>query len=382
MKVKRILIAIILVLVSYFSSNAVLDKMQDSKNIKDYGKTAAKSGKKQIVKNELLFLLVGVDKNDDGEEENAPTRTDTIMLVKANIETGKIDLLSIPRDSRILVRDEFTKANHAHAYGGIELTLQSLRNFLGLDIDYYVEVDFEGVEKIIDGIGGVDYKVPKGIYIDYKGKEIKPGENHFNGKKALFYLRTRNIFENGDLGRIDNQQKFLKAMVDELVKKNESLNLSTMVETYLKYVKTNIPLSIMMDFAKNISNFSSENMKTYTVPGDAQYIDEVSYYIPDYEKTWDIIREVYGDYRLKDWSKEDSGYMEYQGYYPENQDYQDNGAYQNQGAYQYEESIQNEGNQSTEENDYRHNETDEENNEYENYYEGSHESEIDLEESN
>ena len=76
------------------------------------------------------------------------------MLCKINSETGKVDILSIPRDSRVKVRDEFTKVNHAHAYGGIELTLKTLRDFLGLDIDYYAEINFEAVVNIVDEIGG------------------------------------------------------------------------------------------------------------------------------------------------------------------------------------------------------------------------------------
>ncbi|MDD7305633.1 MAG: LCP family protein [Peptoniphilaceae bacterium] len=314
MRIKRFLASVLILLLVFFGSNKVLDMLQDKKNIENYGAYAAEKNKNQIVDNELLILLVGVDKNPDSDPGDF-TRTDTIMLVKANTETGKVDMLSIPRDSRIKIRDEFTKANHAHAYGGIELTLQSLRNFLGIDIDYYAEVDYDAVVKIVDALGGVNYDVPEGInvkrgtYID-----IKPGKNHLSGEEVLWYLRTRNIYINGDLGRVGTQQLFMKAMVDEIVKKSSKINLTTFIQTYLADVKTNVPLSIMINMATNIKKFSSANVKTYVVPGIPQMINETSYYIPNYEKTWQIVDKVFDKYKLKDWSKADSGYDEYFGY--------------------------------------------------------------------
>lgn len=311
MKLKRFLASVLILVLVFFGSNKVLDMLQDKKNIENYGVQAAEKNKGQLVDNELLVLLVGVDKNSNSDPGDF-TRTDTMMLCKANTETGEIDILSIPRDSRILVRDQFTKANHAHAYGGIELTLQSLRNFLGIDIDYYAEVDYEAVVKIVDALGGVDYEVPEGInvkrgtYID-----IKPGKNHLSGEEVLWYLRTRNIYENGDLGRVGTQQAFMKAMVDEMVKKSSEINLSTFIQTYLSDVKTNVPVSIMANFASDIDSFSSSKVTTHLVPGVAQMIGGVSYYIPNYEKTWDIVDEVFAKYKLAGWSKEDSGYEEY-----------------------------------------------------------------------
>lgn len=313
MRFKRFLTSIVVVAIAYFTSNYVLNKLQDKKNITNYGIAAADENKEQKVSHEILMLLVGVDVN--GEENNSDfTRTDTIMLCKVNAEDGKVDLLSIPRDSRILIRDEFTKANHAHAYGGIELTLQSLRNFLGLDIDYYAEVNYEGLVKIVDAMGGLDYEVPDGITIDHGDVHLRPGKTTMNGMDVLWYLRTRKIYENGDLGRVATQQEFLKNIVNELVKKSKTMNMASFIESYFKYVKTNIPLSILIDMASNISNFSSEKFTTYTVPGLADDIDGISYYIPDYKKTWEIVDKVFSKYKLVNWEKEDAGYYEYENY--------------------------------------------------------------------
>ena len=326
MKFKRLLITLLTVATVYFGSNLFLNRLENKKNITNYGKEAASENKYQKVDHEILVLMVGVDVNENNENPDF-TRTDTIMLCKINAETGKVDLLSIPRDSRIKVRDEFTKANHAHAYGGIGLTLKSLRDFLGLDIDYYVEINYDALVDIVDGMGGLKYKVPKGISIDHGDVHIRPGINDMDGMDVLWYLRTRKIYDNGDLGRVNAQQEFLKAIVNELVKKSKEISMTALIETYFKDVKTNLPFSTMVEFANSMSNFSSDKFKTYTVPGEASMIDGISYYIPDYEATWDIVNKVFPKYKLKGWKKEDSYYWEYEYYnysyknYGSNEDY-------------------------------------------------------------
>ena len=315
MKAKRFFLGLLVVIVGFFGTKFILDRLnanekeQNYKDIPNYDDNAVKTAD-----GEYLILLVGVDKNGDDDNNTDFTRTDTIMLLKANTKTGKMDLLSIPRDSRIKIRDKFDKVNHAHAFGGIELTMQTLRSFLGLDIDYYVQINYQALINIVDALGGVDYDVPEGITID-KGKvQIKPGPNHLDGNEVMWYLRTRNIYNNGDIGRVNTQQGFVKAMVDEMVKKSKNMNMMTFISNYLKYVKTNLPMTAIMDLAGNINNFSSDKMDTHIVPGMEQTIDGTSYYIPDYEKTWQIVDEYYSSFKLENWKKEDSGYMEYQNF--------------------------------------------------------------------
>ncbi|NVF11745.1 LCP family protein [Anaerococcus sp. AGMB00486] len=349
MKFKRFLVSILVIAITYFGSNAILNKLQDKKNISNYGLAAADENKEQKVPHEILMLLVGVDVNGDDEGNSDFTRTDTIMLCKINSETGKIDLLSIPRDSRIKVREEFTKANHAHAYGGIELTLQSLRKFLGLDIDYYAEINYDALVKIVDAMGGVEYTIPDGINIDHGDVHLRPGKTNMNGMDVLWYLRTRKIYNNGDLGRVSTQQEFMKNIVNEMVRKSKTMNLPTFVESYFKYVKTNVPLNIMLDFAQNISKFSSDKFSTYTVPGVANDIEGISYYIPDYEKTWELVDKVFGKYKLSGWRKEDSGYYEYDNFNYDNEsnegyDYKSNeDGSKNQDESQNQDEIKNQG---------------------------------------
>lgn len=309
MKLKRILAVVMVAVLAYFGSSAILDKLQARELKKTFGEGYSfDDNAVSTNEHEHLILLVGVDKNSDSDNNDDFTRTDTIMLMKANTETGKIDILSIPRDSRVKIREEFDKVNHAHAFGGIELTMQTLRNFLGLDIDYYVQVNYKAVENIIDALGGVDFDVPEGVSIDVGRLKIREGMNHFDGQHALWYLRTRKIYVNGDIGRVKAQQGFVKAMVDQIVDKSKKINLMTFITNYLKYVKTNLPMPIMMDLANNVKVFSSDKVSTYMVPGHEQTIYATSYYIPDFEKTLKLVDRHFKDFKLKNWDKSKAGF--------------------------------------------------------------------------
>lgn len=311
MKAKKFFITLLVILVGFFGSKFILDRLEASQRFNINGnENIINDDAINKEEGQYLILLVGVDKN--GNDDNTDfTRTDTIMLISADTKTGEMELLSIPRDSRVKIRDKFDKVNHAHAFGGIELTMQTLRQFLGLDIDYYVQVNYQALINIVDALGGVDYDVPEGINI-HKGKvKINPGPNHLDGNEVMWYLRTRNIYNNGDIGRVNTQQAFVKAMVDEMVKKSKDMNLMTFISNYIKYVKTNLPMSAMLDLAGHINSFSSDKMSTHTVPGMEQTINGTSYWIPDYDKTWQIVDDSYGNFKLKNWKKEDSGYEEY-----------------------------------------------------------------------
>ena len=311
MKIKRIFALIFAFALSFVASKFVLDFLDQRSNANIYAEGGTFEDQAvKTSKDEYLILMVGVDQAA-GEENNEDfTRTDTIMLMKANVKDGTIKLLSIPRDSRVLVRNTYDKVNHAHAFGGIELTLQSLRNFLGLDIDYYAQVNYQALVNIVDAIGGVDYEVPEGVEIKKWTLDIKPGMNHFDGTDTMWYLRTRHIYNNGDIGRVSAQQDFIKAMVDQAVLKSKQMNLMTVISSYIKYVKTNLPMPVIVDLVKNINNFSSDKVDTFIVPGNEATINRTSYYIPDERGTWDIVDKEFADFKLKKWTEEVSGLPE------------------------------------------------------------------------
>lgn len=272
------------------------DGSEDLKDFEEDNKIEPK------VKNEILFLLMGVDAKD--VKKSKGTRTDTMMLIKVNFEDGSIDLLSIPRDTRVSVRGNEDKINHAHAFGGVELTMKTTRDFLNLDIDYYVKVDYRAVKEVVNAIGGVDIDVPKNMkYKDPAADpplniDIKKGFQTLNGDLAHDFLRYRSGYSDGDLGRIKAQQLFMKEFIKQTLKLKNIVKLPKIINSYYDYVETNIPLTIMLKGATSAKKIDIENMKTATVPGTDKKIKGVDYLIYNAEETEAIVEEMFGDYLL------------------------------------------------------------------------------------
>lgn len=257
-------------------------------------------------KDEILVLLMGVDAKD--VKKSKGTRTDTMMLVKVDFESGKINLLSIPRDTRVLVRGKLDKVNHAHAYGGPELSIRTVREFLNVDLDYFVKVDYKAVMSIVDAIGGVVIDVPRNMsYYDPTADpplniNLKKGVQELNGQQAHDFLRWRknNALTSGygDIGRIESQQMFVKELVKQTLKPKNIFKIPQLIETYYDYVETNIPLKVILKGAMSAKNIDIENMETLTVPGEGKRIEKLDYWIYNEDETKNITEEMFGDYLL------------------------------------------------------------------------------------
>lgn len=258
------------------------------------------------VKNEILFLLMGVDAEDVSKSKG--TRTDTMMLTKVNFETGDITLFSIPRDTRLNVKGRLDKVNSAHAIGGPELAVETVKDFLGIELEYYVKVDYKIVKDVVDAIGGVVVDVPMTmIYRDPTAKpplniNIKKGIQELDGKNAHDFLRFRHNndmtvgYPEGDVGRIKTQQYFMKELVKQTLRPKNILNLPSLIKTYYNNVETNVPLTSMLKGAASASKINVENMTTATVPGAGEYVGAVSYYLYDRSALNEVVSEMFGDY--------------------------------------------------------------------------------------
>lgn len=157
------------------------------------------------------ILLMGED-NVDGSR-----RSDTILFITVDIDDKNIRVLSLPRDTRVMIPGHGTqKLNHAFAYGGQDLMRATVTNYLGEPILYYMIVDYDSFPAFVDMLGGVEIDVPKRMrYVDRAGGldiNIQPGLQTLDGKTALHFVRFRKDAL-GDIGRIQRQQQFLKAML-------------------------------------------------------------------------------------------------------------------------------------------------------------------------
>lgn len=254
----------------------------------------------QIVDDELLFLVVGLD--EDGQQRWS--RTDTLILVHADLGTGEMHLISIPRDTRVFINEEHgnDKINHANAFGGIRLTLRTVREFLGIDLDYYVEFDFESVKHIVDAVGGVDVNVTVPIRTwppNNPDVNLQPGWQRVGGEEALMFARFRKGYEDGDIGRLNAQQHLIVQMVKEMLKARNVVRLPQLLDIYFEEIHTNLALGKVRDLLPLASRFSGDNIKRTYIPGTPRDIDGIYFYEYDLAGTQAIVDEFLGDYKIQ-----------------------------------------------------------------------------------
>lgn len=235
--------------------------------------------------NETLFLLAGVDST--GEETG--TRTDTLMLIKADKDTKTVDMISIPRDSYVSINGNMDKINAAHSYGGIDLTMEVVRDFLGIKIDKYMVISFEAVTKGIDALGGMDVDVSSDVAA---AMGINPGIHTMNGDEVLNYVRFRKGYQNADLGRIGTQQDFIKQFIKESTKVKNLPKLPKVYMAMKPYLKTNMSMKELSSLALNFKSVDSSSLNSVKLEGEGFNLNGVSYY-KIYPDSIENIRNTY-----------------------------------------------------------------------------------------
>lgn len=238
---------------------------------------------------DLQFLMLGVDSLDAKNANNA--RSDTIMVVNVDGKTGKVNIISIPRDTYTKIKGyKKTKINHSFKYGGSELTLDTVNNLLGTDIKYYVTVDYRFVEDVVDKIGGVEVDVP--IDMNYEDPtadpplkiDIKQGRQTLKGYDAIGFLRFRKGYKDADLGRVKAQQQFMSAILSKMKDPKTLVKSPLLLGSYINYTENNIPVKKLVQVAAKMRNITSEDINTSTLAGTPKYIGGVSYFIPNENK--------------------------------------------------------------------------------------------------
>lgn len=244
--------------------------------------------------NSVNFLLLGVDSKD--VSENGNTRSDTMMLFNVNKNTGDVNILSIPRDTRVNIegRQYQEKINHAFSYGGPDLALRTTSNLLGIDLEYYVVADYNFVKQFVDLIGGVEMDVPVDmVYQDSTITiDLNAGNQVLDGDKALQYLRFRS-YPTADIGRIDAQQKFMKAMINQAITLKNITKVPQMISAYNNNIQTNMPSSVIAKYGLRAPKYDLDNINMVTLPGEPAYINGISYYIHYEQQTRSIVQEIF-----------------------------------------------------------------------------------------
>ncbi|WP_062198002.1 LCP family glycopolymer transferase [Massilibacterium senegalense] len=226
-------------------------------------------------KDSVGILLLGVDQRPGDRG-----RSDTMIYVTVNPKTNSAKMISIPRDTRTLLvgRNTQDKINHAYAFGGVKMSMDSVEHLLDVPVDYYVQVNMESFKDIVDAVGGVD--VNSSFSFNYDGAQFQEGNIHLDGEKALKYVRMRYEDPQGDFGRQERQRQVIQGIVDKAI----SLNTITKVDDILKSignnVQTNLTLEEMQKFQKDYAT-ARNNIETLQLKGQGTKIDRVYYFIPD-----------------------------------------------------------------------------------------------------
>jgi LCP family protein required for cell wall assembly len=242
-------------------------------------------------KDPISVLIVGVDERDGDSG-----RTDTMVILTVNPELKSTKMTSIPRDTRAELidktdsdNDTISKMNHAYAYGGIEMTIDSLENFLNIPIDYYVKVNMEGFKDIVDSVGGIDVYNQYAFELD--GVYLTKGEHHLNGKKALAYSRMRNEDPNGDFGRQERQREVITKVIKEGASVSSLTNYNEILEALSDNVETSLSMQEIISMQKSYLS-AADTIEKVEIEGESDKIDGAWYYIVEEETRQAISDEL------------------------------------------------------------------------------------------
>lgn len=247
------------------------------------------------------ILLLGVDSNGSNTDPWRGTRSDTMVLLNIDPKTRSINAISIPRDSKVYLADDYgvQKINAAHALGGIKLAKQTVEEALGVKVDRYIVVSDEAVSKLVDALGGVPIYVEKKMkYDDYSGDlhiHLNKGLNILKGRESVGYLRFRHDGL-GDIGRTQRQQWFLRGLLEKIQTPQAIPKIPEMLNIATTYVKTDLSLYEMSQYAALAKSFDISKIEVATLPGRPNKKGSTSYWILDPEKTQEVVnRLVYRD---------------------------------------------------------------------------------------
>ncbi len=244
-------------------------------------------------KNVINALVCGTNQN----------LTDTILYIKYDVKTGKMLMVSIPRDT--YVQNEYCIGNKINAiYRGKNIIplVEEVQELLDVKLDYYLFFDSDIVHQLVDAVGGVKINVPirmkytdptQNLYID-----LQKGEQVLNGKQAEMFVRFRHNndmsvgYAMGDIDRTKVQQDFIKAFISTVLKPQNIIKYPELIKIALNNTDTNIITREALKYSTDITRFSTDNIESFTAEGSAKYINGISYFLLDKEATQQKINDT------------------------------------------------------------------------------------------
>ena len=226
--------------------------------------------------------------------------SDTMLLLRFDPSSERVSVLSIPRDTRTSVDGVVTKINEANREGGPALSAQAVSELMGgVAIDRYMRINVQGVETLIDALGGVEMDVPKDMKYQDDSQHLyinlKAGEQRLDGDKALQFLRYR-YDDQGDIGRIQRQQMMMRALTEQALNPTTIGRLPKILSVIQSHVDTNLSVEELAALVGFGAQIDRSNVQMLMLPGDFSSYEEyeLSYWLPDYSEIDMMAAQYFG----------------------------------------------------------------------------------------
>lgn len=236
--------------------------------------------------------------------------TDTIMLCAYYPNEQKVSILSIPRDTFVgnstTSADSYDKINALYQTSP-EKTLEAVRNLTGIDVRNYVVISNNALRDVVDEIGGVYFDVPMNMNYDDWGQKLhinlKKGYQLLDGDKAEQLVRFRHNndgttypseYGTQDIGRMRTQREFLKAAATQILSGNNIFKIDDIMQVVFENIETNLKMEDIIKYIPSATEFNPENIQSEMLPGVADYIGVLSFYVNDEEETNALVSSLFG----------------------------------------------------------------------------------------
>ena len=257
----------------YFGVKGSVDKTYETVERQETG-VSRKEEVNLKNKDSFSILLLGVDTGDLGRTDTG--RSDAIMVATVSPEDNKTQVVSIPRDTymEIVGYGTFDKVNHAYAFGGPAMSMDSLEKYLDIPIDHYAAINLKGIQDLVNAVGGVT--VNNDLAFTSDGKSFDIGQIELNGEEALAFVRMRYDDPKGDYGRQERQRLVIQGIMQKLISINSMTKYQSILDALSDNMKTDMDFSTMQTIALDYRDaFSTIQMDQLQGEGFMQ--DGVSY---------------------------------------------------------------------------------------------------------
>ncbi|HGW2907779.1 TPA: LCP family protein [Enterococcus faecalis] len=263
-----------------------------SKSMDKTYETVERSKKSQVNLNNkepFSVLLLGIDTGDDGRVEQG--RSDTTIVATVNPRDKQTTLVSLARDTYVDIpsQGKQDKLNHAYAFGGASLAMDTVENYLNIPINHYVSINMAGLKELVNAVGGIE--VNNNLTFSQDGYDFTIGKISLDGEQALSYSRMRYEDPNGDYGRQERQRKVIEGIVQKVLSLNSVSNYQEILTAVSDNMKTDLSFDDMKKIALDYRSAFGK-VKQDQLQGTGFMQDGVSYQRVDEQELTRVQQEL------------------------------------------------------------------------------------------